>query len=216
MHERYHATVTVAAYDRPPMKDPDLNDPRVKDAMAHVKALLGFIGDDPEREGLLETPKRVVKAMHEHFRGYAMDPAEALARTFSEVEGYDQMVLLTDLDIQSHCEHHMVPFVGKAHVAYIPDGKVVGLSKLAKVVEIFSKRLQVQEKLTAQIASAIQEALRPQGVAVIVQARHFCMCYRGVRQPGAWTTTSKLHGVFLKSAAARMELFTLIGIKPEA
>ena len=198
------------------MQNPEQNPEAMKAAMGHVRALLSFIGEDPDREGLLDTPKRVVKAMHEHFRGYEMDPADSLGRTFKEVEGYDQMVLLTDIDLHSHCEHHMVPFVGKAHVAYIPDGKVVGLSKLAKVVEIYSKRLQVQEKLTAQIAAAIQEALRPQGVAVIVQARHFCMCYRGVRQPGAWTTTSKLHGIFLKSAAARMELFTLIGIKPEA
>ncbi|MCE2874573.1 MAG: GTP cyclohydrolase I FolE, partial [Planctomycetaceae bacterium] len=144
------------------------------------------------------------------FRGYNMDPAEALARTFSEVEGYDQMVLLTDLDIQSHCEHHMVPFVGKAHVAYIPDGKVVGLSKLAKVVEIFSKRLQVQEKLTAQIAQAIQTHLNPLGVAVVIECRHFCMCYRGVHQPRAWTTTSKLTGIFLKNMATREEFLRLI------
>jgi GTP cyclohydrolase I len=178
--------------------------------MDHVRSLLAFIGEDPTREGLLDTPKRVVKAMHEHYRGYAMDPAEALSRTFSEVEGYDQMVLLTDIDIQSHCEHHMVPFVGKAHVAYIPDGKVVGLSKLAKVVEIFSKRLQVQEKLTAQIAEAIQTHLNPLGVAVVIECRHFCMCYRGVHQPRAWTTTSKLTGIFLKNMATREEFLRLI------
>ena len=142
------------------------------------------------------------------------DPTEPLQRTFSEVENYDELVLLQDMEIQSHCEHHMVPFVGKAHVAYIPDGRVVGLSKLARVVEIFSKRLQVQEKLTAQIANTIQEELNPQGVAVIIQARHFCMCYRGVRQSRAWTTTSKLHGVFMKDSAARMELLTLIGSNP--
>ena len=181
-----------------------------------VRRMLRYIGEDPKREGLKDTPRRVVGAWKEHFAGYYADPLEPLARTFSEVEGYDELVLLQDIELQSHCEHHIVPFVGKAHVAYIPDGRVVGLSKLARVVEIFSKRLQVQEKLTAQIAGAIQDALKPQGVAVIVQARHFCMCYRGVRQPGAWTTTSKLHGIFLKSAAARMELFTLIGIRPEA
>jgi GTP cyclohydrolase I len=192
------------------MREPDINSPECRKAMEHVRSLLSFIGEDPNREGLLDTPKRVVKAMHEHFRGYNMDPAEALARTFSEVEGYDQMVLLTDLDIQSHCEHHMVPFVGKAHVAYIPDGKVVGLSKLAKVVEIYSKRLQVQEKLTAQIANALEEHLKPRGVAVVVQARHFCMCYRGVHQPSAWTTTSKLFGEFLESAATRAEFLKLI------
>ncbi|MCP4836476.1 MAG: GTP cyclohydrolase I FolE [Phycisphaera sp.] len=192
--------------------DPD--SPESHEAMAHVKALLGFIGDDPAREGLVDTPKRVVKAMNEHYWGYRADPREPLKRTFSEVENYDELVLLQDMEIQSHCEHHMVPFVGKAHVAYIPNGHVVGLSKLARVVEIFSKRLQVQEKLTAQIANTIQEELKPQGVAVIIQARHFCMCYRGVRQSKAWTTTSKLHGVFLQDSAARMELFTLIGSNP--
>jgi GTP cyclohydrolase I len=192
------------------MREPDTNSPECRKAMDHVRSLLSFIGEDPNREGLLDTPKRVVKAMHEHFRGYNMDPAEALARTFSEVDGYDQMVLLTDLDIQSHCEHHMVPFVGKAHVAYIPDGKVVGLSKLAKVVEIFSKRLQVQEKLTAQIAQSIQEHLNPLGVAVVIECRHFCMCYRGVHQPRAWTTTSKLTGIFLKNMATREEFLRLI------
>jgi GTP cyclohydrolase I len=206
--------LTVASRRNPypfdPMREPDLNSPECRKAMDHVRSLLAFIGEDPTREGLLDTPKRVVKAMHEHYRGYAMDPAEALSRTFSEVEGYDQMVLLTDIDIQSHCEHHMVPFVGKAHVAYIPDGKVVGLSKLAKVVEIFSKRLQVQEKLTAQIAEAIQTHLNPLGVAVVIECRHFCMCYRGVHQPRAWTTTSKLTGIFLKNMATREEFLRLI------
>ena len=192
--------------------DPD--SPASLEAMQHVRSLLGFVGDDPEREGLIDTPRRVVKAMNEHFWGYRADPREPLKRTFSEVENYDELVLLQDMEIQSHCEHHMVPFVGKAHIAYIPSGQVVGLSKLARVVEIFSKRLQVQEKLTAQIANTIQEELKPQGVAVIIQARHFCMCYRGVRQSQAWTTTSKLHGVFLQDPAARMELFTLIGSNP--
>ncbi len=194
------------------MQHPEQNPEAMKAAMGHVRALLSFIGEDPDREGLLDTPKRVVKAMHEHFRGYSMDPAESLGRTFKEVEGYDQMVLLTDIDLQSHCEHHMVPFVGKAHVAYIPDGKVVGLSKLAKVVEIYSKRLQVQEKLTAQIANAIQEHLQPLGVAVVIQARHFCMCYRGVHQPRAWTTTSRLTGVFLENLATREEFLRLIAL----
>jgi len=197
------------------MREPDLNSPEAKEAMAHVRSLLGFIGDDPNREGLIDTPARVVKAMHEHFWGYSADPIEPLQRTFSEIEGYDELVLLQDIEVHSHCEHHMVPFVGKAHVAYIPNGRVVGLSKLARVVDIYSKRLQVQEKLTAQIANAINTTLRPHGVAVVIQARHFCMCYRGVRQPGAVTTTSKLHGSFLTNPAARMELFTLIGLKPQ-
>ncbi len=204
------------AYPASPMHEPDLNSPESIQAMDHIRSILKFIGEDPTREGLLETPKRVIRAMHEHYRGYAMDPADALARTFTEVEGYDQMVLLTDLDIQSHCEHHMVPFVGKAHIAYIPDGRVVGLSKLAKVVDIYSKRLQVQEKLTAQIAEAIQVHLRPLGVAVVIECRHFCMCYRGVHQPRAWTTTSKLTGIFLKNLATREEFLRLIASRGRA
>jgi len=186
-----------------------------KAAEAAVRALLEYVGDDPEREGLQDTPKRVVKAFAEHFAGYDEDPRAHLATTFGEVNGYDELVLVSDIQLHSHCEHHMVPFVGKAHVGYIPGGRVVGLSKLARVVDTFAKRLQVQEKLTAQIADTINEELQPQGVAVIIQCQHFCMCYRGVRKPGSWTTTSKLHGVFLRDAAARMELFTLIGMQTE-
>ena len=197
------------------MLEPDMNSPDAKIAMANVRSLLSFIGEDPDREGLLDTPQRVVKAMHEHFWGYHADPFEPLQRTFGEIEGYDELVLLQDIEVHSHCEHHMVPFIGRAHVAYIPNGRVVGLSKLARVVDIYSKRLQVQEKLTAQIANAINTTLRPRGVAVVIQARHFCMCYRGVRQPAAVTTTSKLHGSFLTNPAARMELFTLLSLKPD-
>ncbi|MEC7523911.1 MAG: GTP cyclohydrolase I FolE [Myxococcota bacterium] len=187
----------------------------IAEAEEHVRGLLKFVGDDPAREGLEETPARVVRAMAEHFAGYAEDPREHLERTFGEVNGYDELVLVSDIQLHSHCEHHMVPFVGKAHVAYIPGGRVVGLSKLARVVDVYAKRLQVQEKLTAQIADTINDVLQPQGVAVIIQCQHFCMCYRGVRKPGSWTTTSKLHGIFLRDAAARMELFTLIGMCPE-
>ena len=183
-----------------------------KEAEEHVRGLLRYIGEDPAREGLLETPARVIRAMGEHFAGYGEDPAEHLAKTFTQVEGYDELVLVSDIEVYSHCEHHMVPFVGRAHVAYIPNGRVVGLSKLARVVDIYAKRLQVQEKLTAQIASAIHETLEPQGVAVILQCQHFCMCYRGVRKPGSWTTTSKLHGAFLAEEATRSELLTLIGM----
>lgn len=182
-------------------------------AMANVRGLLQFIGEDPTREGLIETPKRVINAMRDHFRGYREDPAAHLGKTFTEVEGYNELVLISDIELHSHCEHHMVPFVGKAHVAYIPDGRVVGLSKIARVVDGFAKRLQVQEKLTAQIADTIQSVLKPQAVGVILQCQHFCMCYRGVRKPGAWTTTSKLHGAFLKNPASRMELFTLLGME---
>ena len=189
------------------------SDEEVTAAQDHVRGLLGFLGEDPQREGLQETPARVVRALGEHFSGYGRDPGEYLAKTFQEVDGYDELVLVSDIEVFSHCEHHMVPFVGKAHVAYIPDGRVVGLSKLARVVDVFAKRLQVQEKLTKQVADAIQFHLEPQGVAVIMQCQHFCMCYRGVKKPGSWTTTSKLHGLFLVDAAARMELFTLIGLK---
>jgi len=182
-------------------------------AEAAVRELLLALGEDPDREGLLDTPARVVRALSEHFSGYSLDPGAYLAKTFQEVDGYDELVLVSDIELFSHCEHHMVPFVGKAHVAYIPNGRVVGLSKIARVVDVYAKRLQVQEKLTKQIADAIQRHLQPQGVAVILQCQHFCMCYRGVKKPGSWTTTSKLHGLFLIDAAARMELLTLIGMK---
>jgi GTP cyclohydrolase I len=188
---------------------------QIEEAEAHVRGMLKFVGEDPEREGLLDTPARVVRALGEHFSGYSLDPGEYLAKTFEEVEGYDELVLVSDIEVYSHCEHHMVPFVGKAHVAYVPNGRVVGLSKLARVVDVYAKRLQVQEKLTKQIADALQLHLTPQGVAVILQCQHFCMCYRGVRKPGSWTTTSKLHGLFLLDSAARMELLTLIGMKRE-
>jgi GTP cyclohydrolase I len=186
---------------------------QVRAAQAHVRGLLRFLGEDPKREGLVDTPARYVRALSEHFSGYALDAGDYLAKTFEDVEGYDELVLVSDIELFSHCEHHMVPFVGKAHVAYIPNGRVVGLSKVARVVDVYAKRLQVQEKLTKQIADALQRHLQPQGVAVILQCQHFCMCYRGVKKPGSWTTTSKLHGLFLLDPAARMELLTLIGLK---
>jgi GTP cyclohydrolase I len=173
---------------------------------------LKVIGDNPDRQGLLDTPARVVRALEEQFAGYGQDPAEHLDRTFDEVQGYDELVLVSDIEVYSHCEHHMVPFVGKAHVGYLPRGRVVGLSKLARVVDVFAKRLQTQEKLTVQIAQAIEDSLTPHGVAVVLQCQHFCMCYRGVRKPGSWTTTSRLRGIFLQDAAARMELLTLLGL----
>jgi len=192
--------------------DFDLNDPSNIEGMKHVRGLLEYIGEDVDREGLLETPARVLAAMHEHFSGYKEDPRDHLEKTFEEVEGYDEVVLVSDIDVHSHCEHHMVPFVGKAHVAYIPRGRVVGLSKLARVVEGYAKRLQVQEKLTMQIANAIEEVLDPKGVAVIVQCQHFCMCHRGIHKPNSWTTTSKLTGAFMNNPSSRLELFQLIGM----
>jgi len=191
----------------------DLNDPKNIEGMKHVRALLEYLGDDPDREGLQETPARVLSAMHEHFSGYKEDPREHLSKTFEEAEGYDEVVLVSDIDIHSHCEHHMVPFVGKAHIAYIPKDRIVGISKLARVAEGYANRLQVQEKLTMQIANAIDEELNPKGVAVIIQCQHFCMCHRGVNKPQSWTTTSKLTGAFLKNPSSRLELFQLIGMK---
>ncbi|MDQ6993444.1 MAG: GTP cyclohydrolase I FolE [Mariprofundus sp.] len=193
-------------------EDFDLNDEKNIAAMKHVRGLLEYMGEDTGREGLLETPARVLAAMAEHFSGYREDPKEHLLKTFEEVEGYDEVVLVSDIDVHSHCEHHMVPFVGKAHVAYIPHGRVVGLSKLARVVDGFAKRLQVQEKLTMQIANAIEEVLEPDGVAVIIQCQHFCMCHRGVQKSNSWTTTSKLTGAFLNNPSSRLELFQLIGM----
>jgi GTP cyclohydrolase I len=186
-----------------------------QEAEGHVRELLRLLGDDPNREGLLETPARFVRAMEEQFGGYSQNAAEYLERTFEEVQGYDELVLVSDIEVYSHCEHHMVPFVGKAHVGYIPNGRVVGLSKLARVVDVYAKRLQVQEKLTVQIAEAIEASLKPHGVAVVLQCQHFCMCYRGVRKPGSWTTTSRLRGIFLQDSAARIELLTLLGLRRE-
>ncbi|HTV21860.1 MAG TPA: GTP cyclohydrolase I FolE [Polyangiaceae bacterium] len=192
-----------------------LTDEVRREAEGHVRELLRLMGDDPDREGLVETPARFVRALEEQFAGYGQNPAEHLDRTFDEVQGYDELVLVSDIEVYSHCEHHMVPFVGKAHVGYIPNGRVVGLSKLARVVDVFAKRLQVQEKLTVQIAQAIEESLKPHGVAVVLQCQHFCMCYRGVRKPGSWTTTSRLRGIFLQDSAARIELLTLLGLRRE-
>jgi len=186
--------------------------PTDDDARAAIKTLLSYIGDDPEREGLRDTPARVIRAMAEHYAGYQQEPETYLSKVFEEVEGYDELVLVSDIEIMSHCEHHMVPFVGKAHVAYIPTGRVVGLSKIARVVDIYAKRLQVQEKLSAQIARALDTYLKPLGVAVVIQCQHFCMCYRGVKKPESWTTTSKLLGAFMDEASTRMELLTLMGL----
>ncbi len=188
----------------------DENNPKATAAMQHVRGILEYLGEDPDREGLQDTPKRVISAFHEYFSGYCEDPREHLMRTFEEVEGYDEVVLVSDIDVFSHCEHHLAPFVGKAHVAYIPNGKVVGLSKLARVVDVYARRMQVQEKLTMQIAQAIEEVLEPAGVAVIIKCQHFCMCQRGVGKSGSWTTTSKLTGAFLTNPSSRLELFQLI------
>jgi GTP cyclohydrolase I len=159
-----------------------------------VRTLIAWAGDDPAREGLIDTPRRVTEAYEEYFSGYRLDPAEVLARQFDETGGYDDLVMLRDIRVESHCEHHLAPFLGVAHVAYLPNGRIVGISKIARVVEIFAKRLQTQEAMTAQIAEAIEQALRPRGVAVLIEAEHQCMSTRGVRQPGVKTITTRFTG----------------------
>ncbi len=175
-----------------------------------VRTLLAWAGDDPARPGLTNTPKRVVEAFEERFSGYARDPAAELARTFEDVSGYADMILLRDIRLESHCEHHIAPFVGVAHVAYVPDRRVVGLSKLARVVDIYAKRLQIQEKMTAQIANAIDTVLQPQGVAVVLKAEHHCMTARGIMKPGTDLVTSRMLGVFRDSAITRQEFMSMV------
>ena len=172
------------------------NRPSKEEAMAAVRTLLAWAGDNPDREGLLDTPKRVVEAYDEWFQGYTADPAKELSRTFEDVQGYDDMVLLREIDVESHCEHHMAPFLGKAYVAYMPTDKVVGISKIARVVEIFAKRLQTQETMTKQIADAIETSLAPLGVAVLIDAEHQCMSTRGVHHKHVTTITTRFTGVF--------------------
>jgi GTP cyclohydrolase IA len=170
--------------------------PTREEAMEAVRTLLAWAGDDPRREGLLDTPQRVVDAYGEWFSGYGKDPVREMARTFEDVQGYDDMVMLRHIQVESHCEHHMAPFLGEAYVAYMPTARVVGISKIARVVEIFAKRLQTQETMTAQIAQALEESLRPAGVAVLIDAKHECMTTRGVRHPNVGTITTQLTGVF--------------------
>jgi len=175
--------------------------PSKEDAMNAVRTLLAWAGDDPSREGLIDTPKRVVEAYEEWFNGYRANPAKELSRTFEDVQGYDDMVLLRQIDVESHCEHHMAPFLGKAYVAYLPTAKVVGISKIARVVEIFSKRLQTQETLTKQIADALEESLTPLGVAVLIDAEHQCMSTRGVHHKNVTTVTTRFTGAFKNDLA---------------
>ncbi|MFP6726670.1 MAG: GTP cyclohydrolase I FolE, partial [Alphaproteobacteria bacterium] len=179
--------------------------PSREEAEGAVRTLLRWAGDDPDREGLVGTPERVVRAYEEFFTGYHDDPVEILQRTFEEVEGYDEMVLLRDIRFESHCEHHMAPILGRAHIAYLPDHRVVGISKLARLVQVYAKRLQIQEKMTAQIANTIQEVLQPLGVAVMIEASHQCMTTRGVYKPGAALATSRMLGAFRENAATRRE-----------
>ena len=185
--------------------------PTREEAEEAVRVLLRWAGDDPKREGLLQTPERAVRAYEEWFAGYQADPVEILQRTFEEVEGYDEMVLLRDIPFESHCEHHLAPIIGQAHVAYLPDRRVVGISKLARVVEAYAKRLQIQEKMTVQIANAIDEVLCPLGVAVLVEGTHQCMTTRGVHKTGVTMTTSRMLGAFRSDPATRQEFLSAIG-----
>lgn len=204
---------SAEALTRHAHKDAGLSAARPSRAEAEqaVRTLIGWAGDDASREGLLDTPARVVRAYEEFFAGYNEDPVEILQRTFEETSGYDEMVLLRDIRFESHCEHHMVPIVGRLHIGYLPDQRVVGISKLARVAEIYAKRLQIQEKLTVEIAAAIDGVLKPKGVAVVVVAQHECMTTRGIHKPGVGMVTSHMLGVFRTQHETRREFLSLIG-----
>ena len=188
----------------------DNKKPTREEAEAAVRTMLAWTGDNPDREGLVETPKRVVRAYEQFFAGYEMDPKEVLSKVFEEVEGYDEMVIVKDIRVESHCEHHIVPILGKAHVGYLPNKRIVGISKLARVVDIFGKRLQTQEVMTAHIANVINEVLEPKGVAVVMNAKHQCMTTRGVHKPESSTITSTMLGAFRENPDTRAEFMNLI------
>ena len=191
-------------------KGPDIQRPSEEEAMAAVRTLIAWAGDDPDREGLKDTPKRVIKAFREFFAGYDEDPRQALSRTFEDVGGYDDIVMLRDIEFASHCEHHMVPFIGRCHIAYLPDDRVVGISKLARVLDIFAKRLQTQETMTAQIAHAINEQLKPRGVAVYIEAVHMCMSLRGVEKRNVATVTTEFLGAFREDPSLQVRFLELV------
>lgn len=191
-------------------KSDNPNRPSRTEAEAAVRTLISWAGDDPAREGLIETPKRVVKAYEEFFAGYDEDPDQVLGKTFEEVEGYDDMVMLRDIDLESHCEHHMVAILGKAHIAYVPTSKVVGISKLARVIEIYAKRLQTQETMTAQVADTINRVLAPKGVAILIEAKHQCMTTRGIKKPDVATITTQFTGVFKEDPNMERRFLSMI------
>jgi GTP cyclohydrolase I len=199
----------------PPEEHPEASGPAARPdrsaAESAVRTLIRWAGDDPTREGLLDTPARVVRAYEEFFAGYREDPVQILSRTFAEVDGYDEMVVMSDIRFESHCEHHMVPIIGKAHVAYLPDRRVVGISKLARLVDIYARRLQIQEKMTVQIADTLNDVLEPKGVAVVIEAAHQCMTTRGVHKPGATLITSRMLGAFRSNSTTRREFLAMIG-----
>jgi GTP cyclohydrolase IA len=197
-----HAGDAKSAFaDKPPRAD----------AEAAVRTLLRWAGDDPNREGLRGTPDRVVRAFEEWFAGYSIDPIELLQRTFEEIEGYDEMITLRDVRFESHCEHHVAPIIGKVHIAYLPDRRVIGISKLARLVDVYAKRLQIQEKMTAQIANTLNDVLLPKGVAVVIEAQHQCMTTRGIHKTGVSMVTSRMLGAFREDQATRREFLSMIG-----
>lgn len=186
------------------------DEPTREETERAVRTLLRFIGEDPDREGLIDTPSRVVRAYEEFFSGYRENPLDYLGRTFEETDGYDEMVVLRDIRVESHCEHHILPIIGRAHIGYLPRRRVIGISKLARVVDAFARRLQVQEKLTAQIANAIEDVLKPRGVAVVIDASHQCLTMRGVHKPGVSMVTSRMLGAFREDQKTRREFLNLI------
>ena len=192
------------------IKDADAR-PSRDEAEDAVRTLLRWAGDDPSREGLLDTPARVVRSYEEFFAGYDVDPTELLKRTFEETDGYDEMVLLKDIRFESHCEHHMAPIIGKVHIAYLPKSRVIGISKLARLVELYAKRLTIQEKMTSQIANALNDILQPEGVAVVIEAAHQCMTTRGVHKPGVSMVTSRMLGAFRENPSTRREFLSMVG-----
>jgi len=184
--------------------------PSRSEVEAAFRTIIRWSGDDPDRDGLIDTPARLARAYEEYFRGYNEDPEKILSTTFEETEGYDEMITLRGIRFESHCEHHIAPIIGRAWVAYIPDGRVVGISKLARIVEVYAKRLQIQEKMTAQIANAIKNVLQPQGVGVVIKAEHYCMTARGIMKPGTDLVTSRMLGIFRSNAATRQEFLSMI------
>lgn len=209
MSQPQEKKVRTFALDRP-AEPPAGSRPSREEAEAAVRTLIRWAGDDPEREGLRGTPGRVARAYEEFFSGYEEDPVQLLQRTFEEIEGYDEMVVLRDIRFESHCEHHMVPIIGRAHIAYLPLHRVVGISKLARVLEVYSRRLQIQEKLTAQIANTINEVLQPRGVGVVIDSSHQCMTTRGVHRPGMSMVTSHMIGTFRSDSRTRREFLAII------
>ena len=198
----------IRALERVALRD-ESGRPDRAEVEAAFRTIIRWAGDDPDRDGLIETPSRVARAFEEFFVGYSQDPAEILQKTFEEIEGYDEMIVLRGIRFESHCEHHMAPITGQAWVAYVPSGRVVGISKLARVVEVYAKRLQIQEKLTAQIANTINDVLRPQGVGVIIKASHHCMTTRGVHKPEADLVTSRMLGCFRDNPLTRQEFLSM-------